>query len=129
MTLDLATAGESHGPALVAIVAGLPAGRVLRKEGVEAALRRRPPRDRRPPPPPAGLRPLTAPADRGRRGRGARGPPPRPHARHAARPRRPQPRPQELDLGHEPLAARGRAGREGDEAGHAAAARPPASRP
>ena len=29
MTLGLTTAGESHGPALVAIVTGLPAGRVV----------------------------------------------------------------------------------------------------
>src|SRR5919199_2115118 len=41
MTLELATAGESHGPALVAIVAGLPAGLVLEKEAVDADLRRR----------------------------------------------------------------------------------------
>ena len=48
VTLELATAGESHGPALVAIVSGLPAGLVL-DEG----------RDRRgPPAPPAGLRSL-----------------------------------------------------------------------
>ena len=29
MTLELTTAGESHGPALVAILSGLPAGLVL----------------------------------------------------------------------------------------------------
>ena len=29
MSLELVTAGESHGPALVAIVSGLPAGLVL----------------------------------------------------------------------------------------------------
>jgi chorismate synthase len=39
--LDLATAGESHGPALVAIVSGLPAGLVLDKETIDADLRRR----------------------------------------------------------------------------------------
>ena len=78
---------------------------------------------RRPPPPPAGLRPQPAPAARAGRGRGARRAPPRPHARDAARARRPQPRPRELGVGDEPVAARGRAGREGDEAGHAAAAR------
>src|SRR5436853_7566996 len=41
MSLELATAGESHGPALVAIVAGLPAGLVLDKDAIDAALRRR----------------------------------------------------------------------------------------
>src|SRR5947209_1701166 len=41
MTLDLATAGESHGPALVAIVSGLPAGLVLDKDAIDADLRRR----------------------------------------------------------------------------------------
>ena len=41
MTLTLTTAGESHGPALVAIVAGLPAGLVLEREAIEEDLRRR----------------------------------------------------------------------------------------
>src|SRR5581483_374535 len=41
MALRIATAGESHGPALVAIVTGLPAGLVLEKEAVDADLRRR----------------------------------------------------------------------------------------
>src|SRR5215471_8427661 len=41
MTLDLATAGESHGPALVAIVSGLPAGLVLDREAIDVDLRRR----------------------------------------------------------------------------------------
>ena len=41
MTLELATAGESHGPALVAILAGLPAGLVLEKSAIDADLRRR----------------------------------------------------------------------------------------
>jgi chorismate synthase len=41
MTLELATAGESHGPALVAIVSGLPAGLVLEKDGIDFDLRRR----------------------------------------------------------------------------------------
>jgi chorismate synthase len=41
MTLELATAGESHGPALVAIVAGLPAGLVLDRTAIDADLRRR----------------------------------------------------------------------------------------
>jgi chorismate synthase len=41
MTLRLATAGESHGPALVAIVTGLPAGLRLDKDLIDADLRRR----------------------------------------------------------------------------------------
>ena len=41
MTLDLATAGESHGPALVAIISGLPAGLVLDKDAIDSDLRRR----------------------------------------------------------------------------------------
>jgi chorismate synthase len=41
MTLRLASAGESHGPALVAIVTGLPAGLVLDREAIDADLARR----------------------------------------------------------------------------------------
>jgi chorismate synthase len=41
MTLRLTTAGESHGPGLVAIVEGLPAGLVLDREKVDADLARR----------------------------------------------------------------------------------------
>src|SRR5499433_4193585 len=41
MTLELATAGESHGPALVAIVSGLPAGLVLDREAIDSDLARR----------------------------------------------------------------------------------------
>jgi chorismate synthase len=41
MTLRLATAGESHGPALVAILTGLPAGLVLDRDAIDADLRRR----------------------------------------------------------------------------------------
>src|SRR5437879_2159426 len=41
MSLELATAGESHGPALVAIVSGLPAGLVLDKDAIDGDLRRR----------------------------------------------------------------------------------------
>jgi len=41
VTLKLATAGESHGPALVAIVEGLPAGLVLDRDAIDADLRRR----------------------------------------------------------------------------------------
>src|SRR3954467_2240057 len=41
MTLRLSSAGESHGPALVAIVTGLPAGLVLDRSAIDADLRRR----------------------------------------------------------------------------------------
>jgi chorismate synthase len=41
MTLRLTTAGESHGPGLVAIVEGLPAGLVLDRERVDVDLARR----------------------------------------------------------------------------------------
>ncbi len=41
MTLELATAGESHGPALVAILSGLPAGLVLDRERIDVDLARR----------------------------------------------------------------------------------------
>ncbi|HST16688.1 MAG TPA: chorismate synthase [Gaiellaceae bacterium] len=41
MTLRLASAGESHGPALVAILTGLPAGLLLDREAIDADLKRR----------------------------------------------------------------------------------------
>ena len=41
MSLDLVTAGESHGPALVAILTGLPAGLRLDRDAIDADLRRR----------------------------------------------------------------------------------------
>ena len=41
MGLRLATAGESHGPALVAIVSGLPAGLILDRQAIDADLHRR----------------------------------------------------------------------------------------
>jgi len=41
VALSFVTAGESHGPALVAIVAGLPAGLVLDRDAIDADLRRR----------------------------------------------------------------------------------------
>jgi chorismate synthase len=41
VTLTLTTAGESHGPALVAIVGGLPAGLVLDRAAIDADLVRR----------------------------------------------------------------------------------------
>ena len=39
--LTLSTAGESHGPALVAILTGLPAGLILDRDAIEADLHRR----------------------------------------------------------------------------------------
>ena len=41
MPLDVVTAGESHGPALVAIVSGLPAGLALDRAAIDSDLRRR----------------------------------------------------------------------------------------
>jgi chorismate synthase len=41
VTLRLTTAGESHGPALVAVVEGLPAGLVLERATIDEDLRRR----------------------------------------------------------------------------------------
>ena len=41
MTLALSTAGESHGPALVAILTGLPAGLTLDRAAIDADLHRR----------------------------------------------------------------------------------------
>ena len=41
MTLGLTTAGESHGPALVAVVTGLPAGLLLDRGAIDDDLRRR----------------------------------------------------------------------------------------
>jgi chorismate synthase len=41
MTLELLTAGESHGPALVGILNGLPAGLMLDRDAIEQDLRRR----------------------------------------------------------------------------------------
>jgi chorismate synthase len=41
VTLTLTTAGESHGPALVAIVTGLPAGLLLDRAAIDEDLRRR----------------------------------------------------------------------------------------
>ena len=40
MTLRLATAGESHGPALVAILSGLPAGLELDRDAIDGDLRK-----------------------------------------------------------------------------------------
>jgi chorismate synthase len=41
MALDIVTAGESHGPALVAILTGLPAGLELDRDAIDADLKRR----------------------------------------------------------------------------------------
>jgi chorismate synthase len=41
VTLGLTTAGESHGPALVAVMTGLPAGLLLDRGAIDADLRRR----------------------------------------------------------------------------------------
>ena len=41
MSLELVTAGESHGPALVALVSGLPAGLLLDRAAIDGDLRRR----------------------------------------------------------------------------------------
>jgi chorismate synthase len=41
MSLRIATAGESHGPALVAILTGLPAGLELDRDAIDADLKRR----------------------------------------------------------------------------------------
>ena len=41
MALELVTSGESHGPALTAIVAGLPAGLRLDRDAIDGDLRRR----------------------------------------------------------------------------------------
>src|SRR5262247_4725609 len=41
MPLRIATAGESHGPALVAILTGLPAGLELERDAIDADLKRR----------------------------------------------------------------------------------------
>jgi chorismate synthase len=41
VTLELSTAGESHGPALVGILTGLPAGLTLDREAIQADLARR----------------------------------------------------------------------------------------
>ena len=113
MALGLVTAGESHGPALAAIVTGLPAGLRLDRDGDR----------RRPATPPAGIRAQPSAEARVRRGGGALRPPARRHARDAADARRSQPRSRELDVGDEPVAPRGRAVGEGNEARDAAAAR------
>ena len=92
------TAGESHGPGLVAIVEGLPAG-------LELEPRADRPRDGAPP---ARPRPRRADEDRARRGRGALRDPPRAHAREPGRDAGREPRLRELGRADEPLAGRRR---------------------
>ena len=114
MSLRIATAGESHGPALVAILTGLPAGLELDRAAIDADLKRRQEGYGRSPR-------QQIEQDRVEVLAGLR------HGKtlgHAARARRPQQRPQELDVRHEPVAARGRAAGQGAEEGDAAAARP-----
>ncbi|HXO10532.1 MAG TPA: chorismate synthase, partial [Solirubrobacteraceae bacterium] len=41
MTIQLTTAGESHGPGLTCIIEGLPAGLVLDREAIDRDLGRR----------------------------------------------------------------------------------------
>ena len=111
MTLDLATAGESHGPALVAILSGLPAGLVLDRAAIDADLRRRQ----------QGYGARRASRSRPTRSRCSPGFA-RADARDAARACRPQPGSPQLDVGDEPVAARGRTGGQGHKAGDVAAA-------
>ena len=95
MTLELTTAGESHGPALVGIVTGLPAGLRLDRDAIDLDLARRR-------------------AGYGRSPRQqleadevdvARGTTPRRDAWNSARVRHPEPRPRQLGVGDEPVAA------------------------
>ena len=109
MALGLVTAGESHGPALVAVLTGVPAGLRLDRDAIDADLGaassgtgEAPDSNSRP------TRSRCSPAC----GRG--------HARHPVDARRPQSRPQELDVGHEPVRARRRAGGEGRQGRDAA---------
>ena len=114
VTLALTTAGESHGPALVAILTGLPAGLTLDRAAIDADLHRRQQGYGRSPRQQleqdevevlAGLR----------------------HGRtlgNTARARRAEPRSPELGVGDESVAAGGRAVGEGDEAGDTTPARP-----
>ena len=110
VTLELRTAGESHGPALVAIVSGLPAGLELDREAIDDDLRRRQEGYGRSPRQKleqdqvevlAGLR----------------------HGRTLGSPlalRHPQPRSRKLGVGDEPVAARRRRDWQGHGSCHAA---------
>ena len=99
------TAGESHGPGLVAIVEGMPAGLELDREALDARHGAAParPRPRRPD------------EDRDRHGRDPLGRAPRPHARQPDRRPRRQPRLRQLGGADEPVAGR-RRGRRGPPA-------------
>ena len=97
MTLRLSTAGESHGPALVAILTGLPAGLELDRAAIDADLKRRQEGYGRSPR-------QQIEQDRVEVLAGLR------HGRTLGTPLRsgrPERRPQELDVGDEPVAARG----------------------
>ena len=111
MTLRLSTAGESHGPALVAILTGLPAGLELDRAAIDADLRRRQEGYGRSPR-------QQIEQDRVEVLAGLR------HGRTLGTPLAlvvRERRPQELDVGDEPLAARRGRRREGREARDTAA--------
>ena len=108
------TAGESHGPALVGILTGLPAGLDLDREAIDADLARRQQGYGRSPR-------QQIEQDRVEVLAGLR------HGRTLGTPLAlvvREPRSRELALGDEPVAAGGRARGQGDEAGHAPAPRP-----
>ena len=113
MTLELSTAGESHGPALVGDP-DRPPGRVDARPGGHSGRSRAQA---------GGLRQEPSPADRDRSGRGSGRAPARTHARHAARAGRAEPRSQELDVGDESLGSRGGGDWQGQGGGHAPAPR------
>ena len=91
--LRFLTAGESHGPALVVIVEGLPAGLAVTVEDIQAELARRR----------LGYGRGPAHAVRGRRADAPRRRAPRPHARLAGRDRDQQHRVERSDKWHEEM--------------------------
>ena len=98
MTLRFTTAGESHGPGLVAVLEGLPAG-------LELDARGRRPRSR---PPPARARPRRPDEDRARPRRRDCGAAPRPYAGQPRGAPDPEPRLRQLGGADEPVAGRRR---------------------
>ena len=96
-TLRFTTAGESHGPGLVAVRRGPARGSRAGAGG------HRP----RPGPPPARARARRPDEDRVRPRDGLGRHPPRPHARQPGRAADREPRPRELGRAHEPVAGRG----------------------
>ena len=92
------TAGESHGPGLVAIVEGLPAGLELDRERIDREMARRQLGHGR-----GGRMKIES-----RRGRGPLRDPPRPHARQPDRAAGRQPRLRQLGGADEPVAGRRR---------------------